>query len=263
MRLFAFWLAVGITLLSAFSLGSECQTSVPQDEQIPASEREQPGTTHATGHMGIGVSLSSLGLGVETAILASERSNVRVGFNVLGYSHRFTKDGVPYDGHLNLKTFAAHYDFFPRAGSFHISPGILIYVADPIKANAFVAPGQSFTLGGTRFYSDASNPTTAQGKITFNRAAPMITVGWGNLISRREGARFSVPFEIGIAFQGSPKTSLAFGGNVCASPGTDCSSAANNSAVLSNIASEENKINSNLSALKVYPIISSGFGFRF
>ena len=48
----------------------------------------------------------------------------------------------------------------------------------------------------------------------------MITVGWGNLISRREGARFSVPFEIGIAFQGSPKTSLAFGGSVCASPGT-------------------------------------------
>ena len=84
MRLFAFWLAVGITLLSAFSLGSECQTSVPQDEQIPASEREQPGTTHATGHIGIGVSLSSLGLGVETAILASERSNVRVGSTCLG-----------------------------------------------------------------------------------------------------------------------------------------------------------------------------------
>jgi hypothetical protein len=200
---------------------------------------------------------------VEAAILASVRSNVRVGFNVLGYSHRFTQDGIPYDGHLNFKTFAARYDFFPLAGSFHIIPGILIYAADPVKANALVAPGQSFTLGGSRFYSDPSNPSRAQGKITFNRAAPMFTVGWGNLISRTEGKRFSVPFEIGIVFQGSPKTSLAFGGNVCASPGTDCSSAANNSAVLSNIASEENKINTNLSPLRVYPIISSGFGFRF
>ncbi len=192
MRLFAFWLAVGITFLSAFSPGSECQTSVPVDQQIPASEREQPGTTHATGHFGIGVSLSSLGLGAEAAILASERSNVRIGFSVLGYSHRFTKDGVPYDGHLNLKTFAAHYDFFPWAGSFHISPGILIYVADPIKAHAFVASGQSFTLGGTRFYSDPSNPTSAQGKINFNRAAPMITAGEFDFAQRRGTIQHSV-----------------------------------------------------------------------
>jgi outer membrane biogenesis lipoprotein LolB len=84
MRLFAFWLAVGITFLSACSPGSECQTSVSQDQQSQPSEREQPSTTHATAHFGIGVSLSSLGLGMEAAILASERSNVRVGFNVLG-----------------------------------------------------------------------------------------------------------------------------------------------------------------------------------
>jgi hypothetical protein len=88
-------------------------------------------------------------------------------------------------------------------------------------------------------------------------------VGWGNLISRKEGSRFSFPFEIGIAIQGNPKTSLAFAGNVCAAPGTFCSSAITDAAVQSNIASEENKINNNLSALKVYPIISGGFGFRF
>jgi hypothetical protein len=83
------------------------------------------------------------------------------------------------------------------------------------------------------------------------------------LISRKEGSRFSFPFEIGIAIQGSPKTSLGFGGNVCTSPGMNCTSAATNPEVQRNIASEENRINNNVSFLKVYPIISSGFAVRF
>jgi hypothetical protein len=260
MKPFAVLMVFNSIFLSAVSPQSECQTS-PQTQQVPA--QKTPVAEKGSSHFGVGVKLSSLGLGVERAVLVSERSNLRAGFNVLGFSHTFTKDGISYDGHLNFKTFEAHYDFFPWAGRFHVSPGVLIYAADPIKANAFIPGNHTFTLGGVRFYSDPSNPATAQGRINFNRAAPTITVGWGNLISRKEGSRFSFPFEIGIAIQGNPKTSLAFGGNVCAAPGTFCSSAITDAAVQSNIASEENKINNNLSALKVYPIISGGFGFRF
>jgi hypothetical protein len=263
MKPFALLLALVGASLTGANPNSQAQTTTVSDQQGTAAQARRSTEENNAGHFGAGIKVSSLGLGAEAAVLLRHRSNLRVGFNVLGWSHTFTKDGIPYSGHLNFKTFEAHYDFFPKAGNFHVSPGILIYVADPIKASAFVAGDRSFTLGGVRFYSDPSSPATAMGKINFNRAAPTITVGWGNLISRKEGSRFSFPFEIGIAIQGSPKTSLGFGGNVCTSPGMNCTSAATNPEVQRNIASEENRINNNVSFLKVYPIISSGFAVRF
>jgi hypothetical protein len=260
MKPWALLVALSSILSSAFSPPSQCQTTVPENQ---APVVNQPNAENGPGHVGMGVKLSSLGLGLEASVRVSERSNLRAGFNILGFSHTFTKDGIAYDGHLNFKTFEAHYDFFPWAGGFHVSPGLLIYSSDPITANASVPDDKSFSLGGVTFYSDPSSPTTAQGRIRFNRAAPTITVGWGNLISRKEGNRFSFPFEIGIAFQGSPNTTLAFGGNVCTSLGVNCISAQGNPEVQRNTVSEQRKINNSLSFLNVYPIISSGFGVRF
>ena len=164
---------------------------------------------------------------------------------------------------MNFRTFEAHLDFFPWAKSFHLSPGVLIYAADPITATASVPPNQSFSLGGFRYYSDPTNPITGKGKVTFYRAAPMLTVGWGNLVSRKEGKHFSVPFEIGVAFQGSPKASLALDGNVCDQPGVNCRPAATDPTVQANVVSEQNKINDSMTLFKAYPIISVGIGYKF
>jgi len=182
---------------------------------------------------------------------------------MISYSRNFDKDGISYGGKLNFKTFEAHYDIFPWAKSFHISPGVLVYAADPITATASVPSGQSFSLGDVTYYSDSTNPTTGTGKIVFNRAAPMVTVGWGNLVSRKEGAHFVVPFEMGVAFQGSPKATLNLTGNICDSPGVNCRNAATDPNVQSNVISEQNKVNNSMSFFKAYPIISLGFGYKF
>jgi hypothetical protein len=207
---------------------------------------------------------SFLGGGVEVAVPVTYRTNVRAGFNILSYSRGFDKDGVDYAGQLGFKTLEAHYDFFPWAGSFHISPGLLTYFGNPITASAAVAGGQSFTLGGTTYYSDPTTPVTGTGKISFNRAAPMATLGWGNLVPRNH-KHFVVPFEIGAAFQGSPKATLNLAGNVCptASGGSGCSSVATYAGIQSNIQSEQTKINNSMSFFKAYPIISIGFGYKF
>jgi hypothetical protein len=200
---------------------------------------------------------------VEVAARVMRRANVRAGFNVLGYSRNFDKDGLDYAGHLDFRTVEGHFDFFPFAGSFHVSPGILGYIGDPIRANASVPGGQSFTLGGVVFYSDAANPTYGTGKIDFNQVAPMITVGWGNLVPRRRSKHFSVPFEVGVAFQGSPKATLDLAGNVCTSPGANCVPAASSSFVQTQVVAEQNKINNSMSFFQAYPIISVGFGYKF
>jgi hypothetical protein len=212
---------------------------------------------------GIGVKGSFLGGGVEAAMLMTHRTNVRAGFNILGYSRGFDKDGVDYAGHVGFKTVEAHYDFFPFAGSFHLSPGVLTYIGNPITANASVPGGQSFTLGGQTYYSDATTPVTGNGKIDFDRVAPMATVGFGNLIPRKESKHFSLPVELGVAFQGTPKANLNLAGNVCAAPGLDCRSIAGDPTVQANILAEQTKINNSMSLFKAYPIISVGMGYKF
>jgi hypothetical protein len=212
---------------------------------------------------GVGVKGSFLGGGVEAAALFSHRTNVRAGFNIIGYSRGFDKDGVDYAGHIGFKTVEAHYDIFPFAGSFHVSPGVLTYIGNPITAKASVPGGQSFTLGGQTYYSDAAAPVTGDGKIDFDRVAPMATVGFGNLIPRKESKHFSLPVELGVAFQGTPKATLNLAGNVCAAPGVACRSIASDPSAQANILSEQSKINNSMSFFKAYPIISVGMGYKF
>jgi hypothetical protein len=113
------------------------------------------------------------------------------------------------------------------------------------------------------YVSNPADPAHGSGKIKFNQAAPTITVGWGNLVSRKEGKHFSIPFEVGVAFQGSPKATLNMAGSVCDSTGINCVNAATDANVQSNVISEQNKINNDISFLKVYPIISAGIGYKF
>jgi len=216
-----------------------------------------------SGNFGIGVKASLLGGGVEGAVRVTQRTNIRAGFNMFSYSRGFNKDGIAYNGQLSFKTVEAHYDIFPFAGSFHVSPGVLVYAGTPITATGSVPGGQSFSLGGTQYYSDTAAPVTGSGTIKFNRAAPMATFGWGNLISRKETKHFSVPVELGVAFQGSPKAVLNLAGNVCDQSGTICRSIASDPTVQANVQSEQNKVNNSMSFFKVYPIISVGLGYKF
>ncbi|MGC1371246.1 MAG: hypothetical protein WA824_03815 [Candidatus Sulfotelmatobacter sp.] len=215
------------------------------------------------GAVGVGVKVSTLGVGAEVATPVLRRVNLRAGFNVLGYSRGFSNDGISYDGHLNFKTVEGHIDFFPFGGKFHVSLGFLAYLDDPIKATAFVPGGQSFTLGGVTYYSDTAVPTSGSGKIDFNQGAPTLTVGWGNLVPRKHGKHFSFPVELGVAFQGSPQSTLNLTGNVCALPGVGCRSVASDPTVQSNVVAQQNKINNSISFLQAYPIISAGFGYKF
>jgi hypothetical protein len=199
---------------------------------------------------------------VEVAARVTHHTNVRAGFNMFNYSRDFHKDSINYGGQLQFKTVEAHYDIFPFAGKFHVSPGVLAYIGNPITANAAVPGGQSFTLGGTTYYSDTVTPVTGSGNIKFNQVSPMATFGWGNLIPRNHG-HFSVPVELGAVFQGSPKAALNLAGNVCDSPGVNCRPVATDTNVQSHIVSEQTKLNNSMSFFKVYPIISVGFGYSF
>lgn len=230
----------------------------PPAVPVPAANGNQ-GSRHG---IGAGVRLSSLGLGGEAAVALTPRSNLRGGFSAFGYSRGFSKDGISYAAQLSLRSVEAHYDWYPFAGRFHLSPGLMVYDGNKATATASVPGGQTFTLGGTEYLSQPSGSIGGNGKVEFNKVAPTFLVGFGNLVPRH-GWRFSVNFEAGVVFHGSPQATLGLTGTVCAPTGLNCRNAATDPTVQSSIVDEQRKLDSDMSAFKVYPVISLGFSYRF
>jgi hypothetical protein len=211
---------------------------------------------------GLGLKVSTLGAGIEAATAVSRKSNLRVGFNYFTYSDTFTKDGIAYDGKLNLQSFEVHYDQY-LIGGFHISPGVLLYDDNRGMASAAVPSAQSFTLGGTTYYSSASSPVVGNGTLGFQyKTAPELLIGFGNLLPRSK-RHFGFNFEFGAAYQGSPSVALNLTGNACTGPGVNCQSIALTPAIQSNVTAQQNKINNDLKVFKYYPVVSLAFGYKF
>ena len=187
--------------------------------------------------------------------------NLRGGFNFFRYDPGFNHDGVTYKGQLNLRSGEAHVDWYPVGHVFHLSPGLLFYNGNGITANANVPGGSTFTLGGTTYTSDPTNPIAGKGNLDFVKAAPVVTFGFGNLLPTSK--HFSFNSELGVVFQGSARTTLNLTGNACDPTGLNCVNAATDPTVRANVLAEQSKINNKLSPFKYYPVISTVFGYRF
>ena len=148
------------------------------------------------------------------------------------------------------------------AGGFHLSPGALIYNQNRVQADALIPGGQSFSLGGTTYRSDPANPVFGGGKIDFQSVAPTLTIGWGNLLPR-SGRHFGVSFDIGAAYQGTPRATLNLAGSACDPTGVNCRAVATDPTIQSNIQSEQGKINNTISPFRFFPVVSLAFGYRF
>jgi len=238
-------------------------TDAPDSAATPAPEAPPApakGSSEGRIPIGVGVKVSTLGIGGEVAVAVSHRSNVRFGFNSFSYRHTFDKDGVTYKGTLDLRSAQATYDLF-FFKEFHVSPGVLVYNGNNVTANASVPGGQSFTLNNTNYVSDVADPVSGTGKLTVYKAAPMLLVGFGNLVPRSR--HFSTSFEIGAAYQGPPRVTLNLGGSACDSTGLFCRSISSDPTIQANLVSEQAKLNKSTSPYKFYPVLSFGVGFRF
>jgi len=235
-------------------------SAAPVPAAAPAAAAPAKASSEGRIPIGVGVKVSTLGIGGEVALAVSHRSNVRFGFNAFSYGHTFDKDGVTYKGTLGLRSAQATYDLF-FLKEFHISPGILIYNGNKVTANASVPGGQSFTLSGTNYVSDTADPVTGTGTLTVYKAAPMLLVGFGNLVPRSR--HFSTSLEIGAAYQGPPRVTLNLSGSACDSTGLFCRSISSDPTIQANVVSEQAKLNKSASPYKFYPVISFGVGFKF
>lgn len=236
----------------------------PAEPPVPAVVRnpQTAGGDADERRVGFGVKASSLGVGGEVAFRILRRANLRAGFNAFDYNRALTHDGITYDGQLNLRSAEAHFDYF-LVGGFHISPSVLLYNGDKVNANASVPGGQTFSLNGVTYESGSANPVTGTGQLSFNKLAPALLFGLGNLVPRGS-RRWTISFEFGAAYEGPPKVTLGLAGSACTPPGTGCTylNVATPS-IQGNVLGEQSKLAHDISFIRFYPIVSLGFGIAF
>lgn len=214
-------------------------------------------------HAGVAFNLSApLGLGVDIAVPVSEKVNVRGGFNAFSLSRDFDNDGITLAAQLRLRSVSAHLDWFPFGGGFHLSPGVMLYNGNEVNADARVPGGRTFDLGDESLISNPANPVTGTFAVSFKKVAPSVRLGWGNIVPRST-KRWSIPFEIGLVFSSSPTAALSLGGSACARNGTNCRNLATDPQLQADLNREVAQLNDDLTVLKVIPVISVGYSFKF
>ncbi len=229
--------------------------------QQPLPTAKMPGEP-ANGRFAIGAKVGILGPGVEFGARVSPRVNVRAGVNFFNYDISDSRQDVSYSGQIRLHSLEGHVDFFPKGGNFHVSFGVVGYMSQPFMAEFVALPGHTITLGNTDFISAANDPMRGNATLGFNRVAPTITVGYGNLVPRKAGKHWSFPVEIGTALSGRPDVNIKLHGTLCDFHGT-CYNAATDPNVQGPLQQEEKKRSDNISWLRFFPLFSAGVAYRF
>jgi hypothetical protein len=201
----------------------------------------------------VGISAGTTGLGLHLSVPVQSNLNMRFGVNALNHSYSDTASNVDYDFKLKLQTIEALLDWFPGSSQFRLTGG-LAYNGNEIEAKAKPNSAARYTFNGVSYR--ASDVGSVNGTIDFNKAAPYLGVGWGNAASSEKGWGFSS--DLGILFQGKPSATLTA---VCGP--TAVSAAGGCTALQSNVASEQARLNDEMNNLKYYPVARIAVTYKF
>lgn len=197
----------------------------------------------------LGLRVSTLGAGVELAHAFGERFGIRIGANGLKYDTTDTYQDVEYDANLKLATGQLLFDWFPFSNNFRFSGGGM-YNGNKLTLAGKPSANGTYTFNGTTY--NASDVGTVDGKVDFNKFAPYLGLGYG----RPVGKGFSLTADLGVMFQGSPRSTLTATCGATASA-TDCAQ------LQSDIAAQQAQLDDDAQKYKYYPVVSIGLAYVF
>jgi len=212
-------------------------------------------------------SVSSLGWGVQAARPLPHRSDIRGGFNFYNYNTTITDDGADYTTDVRLQSVNFQFDKYLLAGLF-ASGGALVWNGNKGDAKVSVPAGQPFSLGNVTYFSGGTDPVHGESAVTFQKFAPLLSLGYGNLISK---GHFAYTVEAGVAFHGTPHATLSLAGSACKNfppapgfgGGLVCQDIATNPGIQNDVAAQQQKVNDDISNFKYYPILQFSIGYKF
>ena len=203
------------------------------------------------------------GAGFDFASALGPRLSFRTGLDFFAYSRQFTTSGVPVDANVHLQSTHVDLDWYPRGGRFHVGPRMVFLNNNRFTAQSTVPSGTALTLDGQDFIGSPTDPLQGSGKISFGPVAPGMTIGFGNLVSKKRG-HWKVPFEAGFYYVGQPRLEVNFTGQACSPDDpTACQDVSQDQDFQTSLAKFIARQNHNLSYAKFFPILSVGLGYAF
>jgi len=259
--------------LSYSSSNSSASPDSPADSvttgQTPVQPEPRSGARPFSG-IAAAVKVGVAGIGFDVATpLVQQRLNLRGGASFFSYSpSTITTDNLNINGALKFQNAAVMVDFFPFHGRFRLSGGATIYNNTGLTATLSVPTGQSFSVGGTDYYSEPYNavtnpagPITGSGTFTFggNKVAPRATIGTGNMLPKN--GRFTFQSELGFQYFSAPTVVYNITGTGCqnytAGVYSNCGPIPQ-----ANITSEQVKLQNDLTDLRFFPVLSFGLSYK-
>ncbi len=199
-------------------------------------------------NVSIGASTLGLGVQVSTALIPGTL-DLAVGINHLSESRAGTyassNNSIPYHATLRLQTIPVLLNYYPFAGVFRITGGAMVN-ENRVTAYSFDPTG-SYVINGNTY--PGSEVGTFSGKASYRRIAPYLGIGWGSKAARQPG--FSMGFDIGVLFTGSPSVQLS------------ASNPTGNTTLASDVAAAQANANSRASSYKLWPVIGLRLGYDF
>ena len=205
--------------------------------------------------------VATLGLGADLGFRVARPLNLRAGFSTFRYGRSLSKDGVAYQGVIHLQSLEILADWFPFRRSFHVSSGVLLHNHNRITALANPPLGQVLTAGQESYISDPQNPIAGKASSGIRPVAPVLMIGFGNLVPRSRHFAYSMDF--GVVFQGSPKSQFSLRGGACDPSGAFCANVADDGSILAEAQSARSDLDKSVSFMRYYPVVSLAFGYRF
>jgi hypothetical protein len=206
---------------------------------------------NARADIGVAGEVGTTGFGFHATIPLTPNLNARLGLGYLGYSYSGRTSDMDYDLNLKAKTYDALLDWYPQKdSSFRITTG-LAYNGNRIDVQGRSNASGRYTIQGNTY--DATSFGKVTGKVDFNKVAPYLGIGWGRPSQKDKGWSFAT--DIGVLFQGSPKTTLTNSG--CTASAAMCNQFAND------VAKENAALRDEVGKLKLYPVLRVGINYKF
>ncbi len=207
--------------------------------------------TAARADVGLVGNVGTTGIGFHTTIPINPSVNARLGMGYLSYNYQGNTSDMDYDLDLKANTYDALLDWYPNKDSAFRITGGLTYNGNKIDVHALPNAAGNYTFQGNVY--NAANVGGVNGKIKFNKIAPYLGIGWGRQAKDEKGWSFST--DLGVLFQGAPKTSLASTG--CTASAALCNQFA------SDVARENSALAEEVRKFKVYPVLRIGISYTF
>ena len=200
---------------------------------------------------GFAIRAGTLGLGADVDFSLNQYLNARIGFAGYSVDRTISDTNVTYDGKLKLSNPSALLDWRVFGGAFRVSLGAVVS-GTKIDATGRPDVNGTYQIGNNTY--TASQIGSLNGTFKFgNSVAPYIGLGWGNVVGR--DGRFSVLFDVGATYAGTPSVTLT--ANCTAAVAAVCSQ------LQTDVDTERQTLEQNLTLLKWYPVVGLGFGYRF